>query len=99
MTATNTEKTPAMIGGEDRDTARLETALKVAQLGSYEWRPYAGLIEVDERASAIFGLPGAGVYSDADAFARVAPDHLDRNGREGAVSLMRTRLGRLTMVF
>jgi PAS domain-containing protein len=33
---------------------------------------------VDERASAIFGLPGAGVYSEADAFARVAPDHLDR---------------------
>ena len=72
---------------QSRDTARLETALKVAQLGSYEWRPYAGLIEVDARASAIFGLPGAGVYSDADAFARVAPDHLDRQ-RAGALGVM-----------
>jgi PAS domain S-box-containing protein len=87
MTATETEKALTMIGDEERDTARLETALQVAQLGSYEWRPYAGLIEVDARASAIFGLPGAGVYSDADAFARVAPDLLDRQ-RAGALGVM-----------
>ncbi|BDL41884.1 histidine kinase [Methylorubrum sp. GM97] len=72
---------------QGRATARLETALKVAQLGTYEWRPYAGLIELDARASAIFGLPGAGVYPHEDAFARVAPDHLDRQ-RAGALGVM-----------
>ncbi|ALN75832.1 PAS domain-containing protein [Aureimonas sp. AU20] len=57
---------------------RLETALRIARLGIFDWQPYAGRIEMDARSSEIFGLPNLGEFSHENAFACIAPDHLDQ---------------------
>lgn len=41
----------------DRVRTRLETSLRVARLGTYEWHPRTGHVELDARGREIFGLP------------------------------------------
>ncbi|TPG49288.1 PAS domain S-box protein [Roseomonas nepalensis] len=62
----------------DRIRTRLETSLRVARLGTYEWHPLTGRVELDARAREIFGLPAEGQVDQDDMFGRMAPDDVDR---------------------
>ena len=57
---------------------RLETALRVARLGAFEWDVSTGALELNARSREIFDLPQEGQMWAADVFARIAPEHLDR---------------------
>ena len=57
---------------------RLETALRLAKLGTFEWNVTTGEVEVDARGREIYGLPPDGPLQAADIFARVAPDEIQR---------------------
>jgi PAS domain S-box-containing protein len=57
---------------------RLETALRVARLGTFEWFPATGLVDLDARGREIYDAPEAGEVQAAEIFSRVAPEDLDR---------------------
>jgi len=62
----------------DRIRVRLETALRVARLGTFEWHPVTGAVELDVRAREIFGLPALGEFGQEDLFGRIVPEDVDR---------------------
>jgi len=62
----------------DQIRTRLETALRVARLGTYEWHLATGTVELDVRAREIFGLPATGTIGQEDVFDRIAPEQVDR---------------------
>ncbi|KMO16031.1 hypothetical protein SQ03_15585 [Methylobacterium platani JCM 14648] len=63
---------------EKRSKARLETALRVARLGTFEWFPATGLVDLDARSREIYDVPEAGDVQAGDIFSRVAPEDFDR---------------------
>ena len=62
----------------DQIRTRLETALRVARLGTYEWHPAIGTLDLDTRGREIFGLPMVGAIGQEDVFNRIAPEQVDR---------------------
>ncbi len=69
---------------EARARVRLETALRVARLGSFDWEPDTGAIEVDARGREMFGLPAEGALTQVDTFGRIAREDVDRVHRDAA---------------
>ena len=62
----------------ERIRTRLETSLRVAKLGTYEWSPATGVVEVNARTREIFDMPGEGEIRQEDFFGRMVPDQVDR---------------------
>ena len=71
----------------DRITNRLEGALRLAKLGTYEWYTATGIVELDARSREIFGLPLTGEIADGAVFGRVAADDVDRVRAEAMTAL------------
>ncbi|MDP4024954.1 PAS domain-containing protein [Methylobacterium sp. NEAU 140] len=78
LLATEMTRQKASERSEERIKTRLETALRVARLGSYDWHTATGVVELNARAREIFALPPDGPVRDAEVFARMAPDELER---------------------
>ena len=55
---------------------RLSVALDVARLGTFDWNTVTGEVGMDARSREIFGLPMEGGISQAEVFARIAPEEL-----------------------
>ena len=64
---------------------RLEIALRVARLGTFDWMASTGAIEVDARGREMFGLPAVGALTQDDTFGRIAPEDVDRVHRDAAL--------------
>ena len=62
----------------ERIRTRLETSLRVARLGTYEWHPATGMVEVNARVREIFDLSAEGQVRQEDIFGRIAPDEAER---------------------
>lgn len=63
---------------EHNTRLRFETALQVAGLGTYDWRPATGIIDVDARGRAMFGLPAEGILRETDTFGCIAREDVER---------------------
>jgi len=61
-----------------RDRQRLETALRVARLGTFEWTIATGALDFDARSREIYGLPAEGPLSVEEIFARIVPEAVER---------------------
>ena len=87
LLATEMTRQKAVERSEQRNKARLDAALKVARLGTFEWNAATGIVEVDARTREIFDLPPNGPIRDARIFSRVDPNHLDRVQAEARAAL------------
>ena len=72
---------------ETRNKARLETALRVARLGTFDWNTATGEVVANQRTREIFDLSAEGELHDGDVFGRVAPDELERVQAESAEAI------------
>lgn len=66
---------------------RLETALRVARLGTFDWQTSTGAIEVDARGREMFGLPPDGALTEVDTFGKIASEDVERVKRDAAAFL------------
>lgn len=57
---------------------RLQTALEVARLGTFDWNVATGAVEVDARTREIFDLEAEGPVRQEDIFGRIAPKDASR---------------------
>ena len=71
----------------ERVRTRLETSLRVARLGTYEWDPSTGFVEVNARTRELFGLPAEGEVGQEDLFGRMAPDQAARVRAEAMAAI------------
>jgi PAS domain S-box-containing protein len=60
------------------DKTRLETALRLARLGTFEWFPVTGVVDLDARGREIYDAPKTGEVYATDIFSRVAPEDFER---------------------
>ena len=72
---------------ERQSKVRLEIALKVAGLGTFDWNMVTGAVYADERGREIFGLRSAGELRADDMFGRMAPGNVERVQAESAAAL------------
>jgi signal transduction histidine kinase len=57
--------------------ARLANAIASAQLGTFEWDPVSGTIDLDAQARAIYGLPPEGPVHQDEIFTRIPADQAE----------------------
>ena len=57
---------------------RLETALGLARLGTFDWNLATGAVEIDARGREIFAFAPDGPVEVSEVFARLAPEDVDR---------------------
>ena len=63
---------------EEQARIRLEMALRVARLGTFDWNPTTGAIAVDARGREMFDLPPEGALRQEDTFGRIAREDIAR---------------------
>ena len=72
---------------EQNTRLRYETALRVARLGTYDWQPSTGLIDIDARGREMFGMPAEGILTQEDTFACLAREDVERVQAEASVAM------------
>ncbi|WP_342162152.1 PAS domain-containing protein [Methylobacterium sp. SD21] len=87
LLATEMTRQKAAERSEEQARTRLETALKVAQLGTFHWHPSTGVIEVDARGREMFGLPVEGALTQVDTFGCIAPEDVERVRTDAEVAM------------
>ena len=85
LLATEITQQKAAEQAEKQAKLRLETALRVARLGTFDWHPSTGIIGVDARGREMFDLPLEGVLRQEDTFGRIAREDVARVQADASV--------------